>query len=208
MIRVKEAGLPVSIVTTVNKWNWHQLKQIAKWANSIKADCWQLQLTFPAGRAREQADFLIDERIFAEIFEQIAFFRKKYPNMEIEAADCFAFAPEGLIRPNKWSGCTAGIASVGIDALGNVMPCLAMRSAALCGNVKEKPLSEIWHTSGNLDFNRCFNPRSVVGKCHDCRILDVCRGGCGSFSLAYNGHLHNAPFCYFRNELLREEGGK
>lgn len=203
--QVKEVKLPVCIVTTVNKWNWHQLRQIAKWASSIKVDCWQLQLTFPAGRAKDQEDFLVNEHMFADIFEQIAMLRKKYPNMKIEAADCFAFAPAGLIRDDKWHGCQAGITSVGIDAAGNVMPCLAMRSAAFCGSLKDKKLGEIWRDSDKFDFNRRFNPDSVEGKCRDCRILESCRGGCGSFSLAYSGRFHEAPFCYFRKELKNEE---
>jgi radical SAM protein with 4Fe4S-binding SPASM domain len=133
----------------------------------------------------------------------IARLRREYPNMRIEAADCFTFAPAGLIRDEDWCGCQAGITSIGIDASGNVMPCLAMRAAAICGNVKETPLKEIWKNSPELDFNRRFNPGSVSGECRDCQILDYCRGGCGSFSLSYYGHFHEAPFCYFRAELRK-----
>lgn len=201
--RIKEVKLPICIVTTVNKWNCGELEELASLANSIGADCWQLQLTFPAGRAKEQMDFLITEEIFSEIFEKIAKFRKEYPGMKIEAADCFAFAPKGLIRDNDWFGCQAGITSIGIDAFGDVMPCLAIRAAAVCGNVKEIPLKKIWENSDKLDFNRKFNRDSVSGKCRDCQILNYCRGGCGSFSLSYNGHFHDAPFCYFREELKK-----
>jgi radical SAM protein with 4Fe4S-binding SPASM domain len=205
VMSVKEAKIPVCIVTTINKWNWHQLEHLAALAHLFEADCWQLQLTFPAGRAKDQEDFLVDQSMFDKIFEQIAVSREKYPSMKIEAADCFAFAPEGLVRDDRWHGCLAGITSIGIDADGNVMPCLAMRSAAFCGNVRETPLKEIWEHSDKLDFNRRFDPDSVLGKCRGCRILDSCRGGCGSFSLAYHGHFHEAPFCYFRKELKDEE---
>jgi radical SAM protein with 4Fe4S-binding SPASM domain len=202
-----DAELPICMVTTVNKWNYGELDGLAALADSVGADCWQLQLTFPSGRAKEQTDFLINEEMFAEIFEKIAKFRKQYPRMRIEAADCFTFAPAGLIRDDDWFGCQAGITSIGIDAFGDVMPCLAMRAAAVCGNVKEIPLKKIWENSDKLDFNRKFNPDAVVGNCRDCQALVYCRGGCGSFSLSYNGHFHDAPFCYFRNEL-KNVGGR
>jgi radical SAM protein with 4Fe4S-binding SPASM domain len=199
--RVKEAKLPICLVTTLNRWNWRELEALARLAESAGASCWQLQLTFPSGRAKEQKDFLIDEEIFAEIFGQITKFRKLYPKMKIEAADCFTMAPAGLIRDDSWYGCQAGITALGIDAYGDVMPCLSMRAAAYCGNVKETPLKEIWENSDKLDINRKFNPDSVSGKCRECSLLDCCRGGCGSFSLSYNGHFHDAPFCYFRKSL-------
>jgi len=202
--RVKSAKLPVCIVTTVNRWNYEELEGLASLADSLGAECWQLQLTFPAGRARDQENFLINEGIFADIFEKIVRFRKEYPNMKIEAADCFAFAPEGMIRDDAWFGCQAGITSIGIDALGDVMPCLAMRAAATCGNVKDIPLKKIWEDSDKLDFNRRFNPNLVLGNCHDCQVLLYCRGGCGSFSLSSNGRFHDAPFCYFRDELRKK----
>jgi len=203
--RVKSAELPVCVVTTVNRWNYEELEKLALLTDSLGAECWQLQLTFPAGRAKDQKDFLISEEMFVDIFEKIARFRKEYPNMKIEAADCFAFAPKDMIRDDGWFGCQAGISSIGIDAFGDVMPCLAMRAATFCGNIKDSSLKEIWENSDKLDFNRNFNPDLVLGKCHDCRALLYCRGGCGSFSLSYNGHFHDAPFCYFRNELRKRE---
>lgn len=201
--KIKQAGIPVSIVTTLNQWNYDELGYLANFVNYIRADCWQIQLTFPTGRAKEQTSFLVTEEMFAKTFNLISFFRRQYPNVRIEAADCFAFADAGLIRDNDWYGCQAGITSIGIDAEGNVMPCLAMRLAAFCGNVKDKPLKEIWKNSDKFDFNRKFDPDSVSGNCRDCKILEYCRGGCGSFSLSYNGVFHDAPFCHFR-ELLRD----
>lgn len=205
--RVKEAKLPICIVTTINAWNCRELDELAKLADSLKAECWQLQLTFPGGRARQQNNFLINEKEFLTVFRKITEFRRKYPDIRIEAADCFAFAPAGLIRDDDWSGCQAGITSIGIDASGNVMPCLAMRAAAVCGNIKETSIKDIWENSDKFDFNRNFNPDSVIGKCRNCEILDYCRGGCGSFSLFYNGHFHDAPFCEFR-EALRKGGAQ
>ena len=205
--RVKEAGLPICTVTTINRWNWTELESLASLMDSLGVDCWQLQITFPSGRAARQKDFLITEEVFNEICRDIAKFRIRYPRMKIEAADCFTFAPKGEIRDDDWFGCQAGITSLGIDALGNVMPCLSMRAAAVCGNVKETSLKKIWESSPQLDINRKFDPKSITGKCRNCQIINYCRGGCGSFSLSYNGHFHDAPFCYFRNEL-KAEGGK
>jgi radical SAM protein with 4Fe4S-binding SPASM domain len=203
--KVKKEKLPVCIVTTVNKWNYRELEDIAKLANDFCADSWQIQMTFPAGRAKKQKDFLIDQRIFNEIFLLIARLRKKYENMRIEAADCFAFAPPGLIRDEEWQGCQAGMTTIGIDAYGDVMPCLSMRAAAICGNVKKNSLREIWKNSKEFDVNRKFAENSAGVNCKDCIILKNCRGGCGSFSLSYNGRFHDAPFCYYREDFKNKK---
>jgi radical SAM protein with 4Fe4S-binding SPASM domain len=195
---LQELGVQVCVVSTISKLNHRELPRLAELLYLAEIDSWQLQLAMPSGRMRSQQDKLISEQNFRAVCECVVSFRKIYPSLNIQAADCFGLAPVGSIRSEEWQGCSAGIASVGIDSLGNVLPCLSLQSVIQCGNVRDKGLKNIWETSEGFDFNRKFSAESVSGKCRDCESLSFCRGGCASQSFSYYQIFHQSPFCFER----------
>lgn len=195
---LQELGVQVCVVTTVNTLNYQELPKLAELLHFAEIDSWQLQLAMPTGRMRSQKAKLINDLEFRIVCEFVMSFRQMYSDFNIQAADCFGFAPEGSIRSEEWQGCSAGIASVGIDSLGNVLPCLSLQSTIQCGNVREKELKHIWESSEGFDFNRKFNPECVAGECRGCISLPVCRGGCASQSYSYYQTFHQSPFCFAR----------
>lgn len=196
---LKSVGIQICAVTTVNKINYGQLHQLAQWLHFAEIDSWQIQLAMPFGRMAKNDKLLINEEEFKDVCRMIVGFRAMYPALNIQAADCFGIAPAGMIRTNDWCGCTGGLCSLGIDAFGNVMPCLSLRVDQRCGNIKEKSLKDIWENSSGFDCNRKFDKEKVKGKCAKCELLSDCRGGCASQSMAYYGHFHEAPFCFYRS---------
>jgi len=96
-------------------------------------------------------------------------------------------------------GCQAGRTFIGINAQGDVAPCVhLLDSPVLCGNVKEKPLSRIFEESEILRTLR--GERPVKGKCSRCRYGDSCRG-CRSLSYHHTGdYLAEDPACFFEPE--------
>ena len=146
--------------------------------------------------------YKIDLPIFKKLCAQVRAFRGMYPDLNIQAADCFGVAPANSIRTHDWKGCGAGIASMGIDSFGNVMPCLSLRSELRCGNTKEKTIKEIWETSSGFDFNRHFKKEDVKCDCSLCNNLNLCRGGCASLSYSYHNRFHDTPFCYYKHYLM------
>lgn len=213
---IKELDIKFCAVTTINRLNYRDLPKLAGFLNLAGADSWQLQLAMPFGRMSDNEHLLIDEPIFKEVCHMIMDFRDSYPQMNIQAADCFCLAPEGAIRSVPWPGCGAGIYSLGIDAFGNVMPCLSIRNAKSCGSIREKKIKEIWEKSKGFDFNRKFDKRKAGSNCSECNFIEQCRGGCNSQSMAYYGHYHDSPFCFARSFLgvttnvnkKEEKGGK
>lgn len=195
---LQELGVQVCVVSTVSKLNYQELPKLAELLYLAEIDSWQLQLAMPSGRMRSHQDKLITEQDFRTVCEYVVSFKKSYPSLNIQAADCFGLAPVGSIRSDEWQGCSAGIASVGIDSFGNVLPCLSLQSAVLCGNIREKELKNIWETSDGFDFNRRFNAECVKGKCQGCESLSHCRGGCASQSFSYYQTFHQSPFCFAR----------
>lgn len=199
--KLNDNDIQICAITTINKMNYMELPILAELISLAEIDSWQLQVVMPAGRAKEQKDFLIDEEIFRRVAQEVIGFRARYPNVNIQAADCFGLAPENIIRSDCWDGCSAGIASMGIDSEGNVMPCLSIREEAKCGNIRESTIVEIWNESNGFDFNRKFRIEDVEGDCEGCDYLNECRGGCASLSMAYNNRYHDVPFCFIRNFL-------
>ncbi len=93
-------------------------------------------------------------------------------------------------------GCQAGRTFIGINAQGDVAPCVHLLDTPVrCGNVREKPLSRIYDESEILLTLR--GERPVKGKCSRCRYGDSCRG-CRSLSYYHTGdYLAEDPACFF-----------
>jgi radical SAM protein with 4Fe4S-binding SPASM domain len=96
-------------------------------------------------------------------------------------------------------GCQAGRTFIGINAQGDVAPCVhLLDSPVLCGNVREQPLARIFEESEILLTLR--GERPVKGKCSRCRYGDSCRG-CRSLAYYHTGdYLAEDPSCYFEPE--------
>lgn len=196
---LQEIGVQICVVTTLHKLNYHELPRLASFLNLAEIDSWQLQLAMPSGRMKEQTSLLIEEEDFKKICEEILSLRNLYPKMNIQSADCFGLAPKNSIRSDYWSGCTAGISSMAIDACGNIIPCLSLQSSQRIESFKRKPILEIWENSKEFDFNRNFKVKNAKGRCENCKFLSECRGGCNSQSFSYYGCFHSSPFCFARS---------
>jgi radical SAM protein with 4Fe4S-binding SPASM domain len=196
---LKENGHQVCAVTTVSKWNLHVLDDLAEFLSET-VDSWQIQLASPFGRMKDQTEALLSEEEFQHLCKRVILFRSLYDDLNIQAADCFGMADAGLIRSTEWEGCSAGLWTMGIDACGNVLPCLSIQNGITGGNVKSESLVDIWHNSECFRLNR--NPDFLDasrGQCGACKLLERCRGGCASLSYAYTGKFHRVPLCYHRS---------
>jgi radical SAM protein with 4Fe4S-binding SPASM domain len=81
------------------------------------------------------------------------------------------------------------------------------------GNLREKPLAEIWQSGDAFAYNRKWSESQLTGFCRVCRYRDFCRGGC-----TWTVHCHKGeggegnPLCFYyqavrqgRFDLLTEE---
>ncbi len=93
-------------------------------------------------------------------------------------------------------GCQAAKGFVGINAEGDVAPCVQMLDSDVhCGNVRQKPLLEILHTNDILISLR--NRDKLKGKCGICRYKHTC-GGCRAVAYYKTGdYLAEDPNCFF-----------
>ena len=96
-------------------------------------------------------------------------------------------------------GCQAGRTFIGINAEGDVAPCVhLLDSPVCCGNVREQALSRILAESAIMRALR--GERPAKGKCTRCRYGDSCRG-CRALAYYHTGdYLAEDPTCFFEPE--------
>ncbi|SFV57008.1 Heme d1 biosynthesis protein NirJ [hydrothermal vent metagenome] len=107
---------------------------------------------------------------------------------------------EMLRRLRNWGGNSAGRKLMNIDWMGRIKPDPFF--PFYIGNMTEKPLSQIWLDEENEMLRRLRkHPRELSGKCHDCRVIDICNGGSRSRAYAIYGDLWaEDPSCYLSKE--------
>lgn len=101
--------------------------------------------------------------------------------------------------PISTFGCQAARGFIGINAEGEVAPCVHLLDAGLdCGNVRKKPLSEILETDPLMKSLK--DGSEVKGKCGKCRYKHSCRG-CRALAFYSSGDpLGEDPTCFFDPE--------
>ena len=195
---LKEADLPTTVITTVNKKNFNELPEIRSWLMN-KGIAWQLQMAIPMGRFQKRLMLTKEDFYATALF--IASTRRNYSIKEIPiiGAHCFGYhskiLPNHAINPN-WKGCQAGITSIGIQSDGGVKGCLLLPEDFVQGNIKEKNLYDIWNDKNFCSFIRNFEIGDLKGECMNCKFGKKCKGGCIATSVGVTGKVFSDPYCF------------
>jgi radical SAM protein with 4Fe4S-binding SPASM domain len=88
---------------------------------------------------------------------------------------------------------------------GEAIPC-SYNDVYRVGNVKDKPLKEIWADMQNSEFfAKVRDKNNIKGKCGVCEYKPIC-GGCRTTALFYTGDiLESDPRCIYIPKALREK---
>jgi radical SAM protein with 4Fe4S-binding SPASM domain len=111
-------------------------------------------------------------------------------------------------RLAQWGGNASGVNVANIDNLGNVHPD-TMWWHHMLGNIRERPFSEIWQdTSDPLMAGLKAKPRSVKGRCGQCRYFDICGGNTRVRAQQLTGDpWAEDPACYLDDEEIGVTSG-
>jgi AdoMet-dependent heme synthase len=87
---------------------------------------------------------------------------------------------------------------------GDAIPC-SYNDAYRIGNIKDKPLKQIWADMQNNEFfNKVKDKSNLKGKCGVCEYKELC-GGCRSAALYYTGDIYGSdPRCAYIPVALRK----
>jgi len=198
---MQAAGLRVAVITTLTRRNLYELPAIARLlaGRDIR---WQIQAAGGGGARLDRADLLTPlEFYFAATF--IARMRGTYPwpvLPVIGAHDfgyCSARLPSLRVPGQVWSGCSAGRNTLGIQSDGGVKSCLSLPAAFVVGNLRERPLAELWEGD---TFASWRQPVTRHGFCADCPHGEMCEGGCSELAVTYSGRRGDNPMCFYHIE--------
>ena len=201
---LSDAGIPVSVISALRADNAPRLPELYGILKTKKIFAWQIQACSPMGNASgDRVDVKFDAagvmRFVAERAGRDPFY--------IGIADNIGYytPEEAAIRGKRgivFEGCSAGLSTLGIDSVGNVRGCESMYDERFNeGNLREKPLKEIWCDPDAFAYNRKFEPDMLTGGCAGCPRGDVCAGGCRSYNWFTTGKLYENALCPNRRQI-------
>ncbi len=164
---------------------------------------WQVQMVHKGGE-RFDDSLLLSHDQFACLADKVADAVEQYRGrLDLRLTDDFGYFPLTLrysFFDRCWRGCQAGRAVIGIRADGSVLPCLSLGHDHIVGNLRKRPLREIWQD--DRAFAR-YRFRKLSGACAQCPEGEKCLAGCSTMSLSSTGTLSENLYCIRRLEQER-----
>ncbi|GIN62032.1 radical SAM protein [Robertmurraya siralis] len=224
---LNELNMPLQINTVISRYNYEHLEQMVELVKELKAIMWYIFLLVPTGRGQEDACITPaeHEKVFKWLYElsktapfdikttaaqhyRRVVLQQKAREHKIDGADIryedtittdHASVIDGLKRAPK--GVNDGNGFIFISHVGDVLPSGLLPIKV--GNVREKPLKEIYRESPVLQELR--NPDLYKGKCGVCEYRFVC-GGSRSRTYAVTGdYLESEPYCVYVPMTMRDK---
>ena len=215
----REEGLPTGAVTLIVRQTLPELLELRKILSELGVKTWQLQLGNPTGNMETHPDMVIHPEDILELVPLAARLRKMPGNPKVYIGDNIGYFGEHEtdLRDQDsvipfWIGCRAGCSVIGIESNGNIKGCLSLpssRNETDCwveGNIRQRPLREIWQDPNAFAYNRQFKTEDLVGFCRTCEYAEVCRGGCSWTAFANTGTRYEFLHCYHRLTELQRLG--
>lgn len=192
--------IPISVITTLHGKNAPLLNEMYEILKDTNIFAWQLQACSPMGNAEKFGissdfdfntviDFVsshIDKAKFSiGIADNIGYYTPQEPKLR-----------GSVIQPVSFTGCRAGLTTIGIDSVGNVRGCESMYDERFIeGNLREMSLSEIWNSPNAFAYNRQFKKVHISGDCQYCEHFKYCAGGCRSYNYFVHQNMYDSPSC-------------
>ncbi|MDI6781469.1 MAG: radical SAM protein [bacterium] len=222
---LKEVGVKVGVRFTINRYNYHELKDILRFVVDSGVPRFCMYHLVYSGRGKEMTGDDITNKERMDVFNTLKEFtlelHQKGIELEVLTTDNHADgilihryikenmpqrADEVMELLRMHGGCSAGTKVANIGPTGNVHPCQFWTNRVL-GNVREKAFSRIWNDTKNTEntenefLSSLRNKGAYLkGKCGKCTDKDVC-GGCRVRAEAVHGDMwQEDPCCYIESE--------
>jgi radical SAM protein with 4Fe4S-binding SPASM domain len=216
---LRAAGITVTCNTQVNRLTAPELVPLFELLLAAGVEAWQLQLTVPMGNAADNAELLLQPAELLDVFPVLGDLarRSRDGGMRIYAGNNVGYyGPyERLLRSpaggSFWTGCQAGLSTLGIEADGTIKGCPSLPTAAYSGgSIRDRPLADIVQHADQLQINVGAGTGAATddlwGFCRTCEYAAVCRGGCSWTAHTFFGRRGNNPYCHHRALTLARAG--
>jgi radical SAM protein with 4Fe4S-binding SPASM domain len=167
IVALRDAGVPEVVAgTTINRDNADLLADMLGVVLGSGAHSWGFHLMTPEGRAGAHRDLLATP---AQLRRVASFGRQLRSLFHVELDNEWGSAgDEDCFYRDDSFHCGAGRASCVVSATGEVMPCTTTDHSESAGNVREKPLSDIW-AAGFAAFRTPGD--ELRSDCNDCWLM-------------------------------------
>ena len=200
---VRDAGFETGIITTVSQINLSELERMKDRIH--KQDLtWQIQTAAPQGK-RFDRSFILTPKQFYELGRMISTWRSSIPvdDLPVCGSHDLGYFSRTLTRYGElpaWSGCGAGLYTLGIMSDGRVKGCLSQHDDFIEASLRERGIEDIWNDGKLFARNRRFSVDMLEGHCKGCPHGDRCRAGCSNVSYNMTGSTYDNPYCFHRME--------
>jgi AdoMet-dependent heme synthase len=181
--RLVEAGNRVSANVTLSRLNASKIEETVEIARSMGCYGIGFSRIVPCGRGKGLIESFLTPEELKNAYQKALSLNR--PTFEVVSGDPLAGTLLGAkASPGcnlTLSGCSAGFSGVTLTSDGSVMPCRRIGLSA--GNLKRKPLRDIWASSRLLWKLR--KRESYRGQCGSCSLWPSCRG-CRAVAYAYS----------------------
>ncbi len=201
---LRERGFTeLSAITCITRANLPHLPWLHEYLTERGIKRWRLQICVPEGRMCHSDPVVLRPEDLPRLVDFIRDYRHR-SELALGAADNVGYfgGCEDVTRYRHgkqrfWTGCSAGLQTLGITSDGGVLGCLSFPAEEpwLEGNLRERPLREIWNDPDAFAYNRRFTRDQLSGACRSCRYALLCRGGCLSSNVGYSGGVGENPYC-------------
>lgn len=202
LTRICDGGrVPYFVLVTVSRRNMHTLRSTLAWLHEREIAVIRSPFV-PRGAAAGSRGLCFDaadmEQLISPALRESPLAYVSYtPFFAAPDATHLTLMGQSLALGNL--GCQAGRTFIGINAEGDVAPCVhLLDSRVRCGNVRDQPLARMLEESEVLRALR--SPRPANGKCARCRYGDSCRGCRALAYYHYGDYLAQDPTCFFEPE--------
>ncbi|HWQ80203.1 MAG TPA: radical SAM protein [Anaerovoracaceae bacterium] len=190
------AGLRVQINMTVTEKNQEEFGKLVSYYENKGVQAIHPFFLVPTGRALSMEEDSLKETAYYSMIRRVLNLQNSTA-LELKPTCAPQFMPmakEMGLSQRFTKGCLAGTAYCCILPEGQVHICPYLPVEA--GNVREKPLDEIWESSPV--FLELRDIKNYGGACGKCGYAGIC-GGCRARAYYYNGsYLAEEPWCFRR----------
>jgi radical SAM protein with 4Fe4S-binding SPASM domain len=212
----RKYGLTTSVNTQITRETLADLTPLFEVLCEHHVKNWQVQLTVAMGNAADNAHLLLQPYQIPTLMTLLAELHNKGRARGIllqPGNNIGYFGPyEALLRDpvydlGHYSGCSAGMTALGIEADGTIKGCPSLPTAPYSGgNIRDIPLERIWNTTEQLSVNRTRDVTDLWGFCRSCYYAAACLGGCSWTTHVLFGRTGNNPYCSYRAFKLKSFG--
>ncbi|HIH00690.1 TPA: radical SAM protein [Thermoplasmata archaeon] len=197
---LRTRDIQTTVITTVSKINFRDLPEMRDLVKDRGAN-WQIQVAMPFGNFKREQTLSKEEYYASAMFIAKERLRPPEERVRVIGAHCYGYFSKVLPGCSGWTGCTAGISSIGITSDGGGVGCLSMGNDRFIeGNLRERTLDDLWNSPDSFGYTRKFTKDDLGENCNRCRHWRKCGGGCNSVSMSLTGRFHNDPYCFLAIE--------